>query len=265
MLCQAYKKRCPNKDCDFKYRAENSGKKVCPECETPREPCGRQAVSGYRFCQYHGGPNPKNNFYGLGGKFVTGKESQFPLTRLAAKYNEMQRNGRLLSNRASLDIVRGRIEKLAERIDMNEAPDRLTNIRELWLEYIKNRGGPEELICEKQLNDEFERAYHDYAAWKQMFEAIDIDRKLVESEVKVIKDIHAVLTVEDAYELTAQLLGAIISTTQGMEGVPDPVKLHFLKRIQYEFTRIVGDRLGAGAGGSIPEDSDTESGELDRE
>jgi hypothetical protein len=98
-----------------------------------------------------------------------------------------------------------------------------------------------------------------------MFEAIDIDRKLVESEVKIIKDIHAVLTVEDAYELTAQLLGAIISTTQGMENIPDPVKLHFLKRIQYEFTRIVGDRLGAGSGGSSPEDSGAESGELDRE
>ena len=265
MLCQAYKKRCPNKDCDFKYRAEHKGGRVCPKCGTNRDPCGRQAVPGYRFCPYHGGPNPKNNFYGLGGKFVTGEKSQFPLTRLAAKYNDMQRNGKLLSNRASLDVVRDRIRQLAERIDMNEAPDRLANIRELWIDYKKNKNTMDEIMCMKLLDEEFERAYHDYAAWKQMFEAIDIDRKLVESEVKIIKDIHAVLTVEDAYELTAQLLGAIISTTQGMENIPDSVKLHFLKRIQYEFTRIVGDRLGAGSGGSSPEDSGAESGELDRE
>jgi hypothetical protein len=175
----------------------------------------------------------------------------------------MQKDGRLLSNRASLEVVRKRIEQLAERIDLNQAPDRLANLLKLWNEYKINRGGMEEVVSRAEIDAEFERAYHDYAAWKQMFEAIDIDRKLVESEVKIIKEIHAVLTAEDAYELTAQLMASIISATNGMKDVPDSVKTHLLKRIQYEFTRIVGDRLGTGAGGSGGEVDNAEGGDLD--
>jgi hypothetical protein len=266
MQCQAYKAGCPNPDCDFKYHGHAKALMVCPKCGTNRAPCGNNAVPGYKFCKYHGGPNPKNDFYGLGGRIMTtGEQSSFPLTRLASKYVQMQKDGRILSNHASLEMVRKRIADLAERIDLNQAPDRLNNIHVLWEQYKRDRGSPAEFTSRTSLDEEFEKAYHDYASWKQMFEAIDLDRKLVESEVKVIKDIHAVLSVEDAYELTAQLLGAIISTTNGMKDVPDPIKLHFLQRIQYEFTRIVGDKFGEGAGGSGTEDSDTESGELDRE
>lgn len=193
----------------------------------------------------------------------TGANSGFPLTRLASKYIEMKQDGRLLSNRASLEVIRDRISQLAERIDLDKAPDRLENIRKLWEKYKLNKGSFDENIYMREVDEEFERAYHDYASWKQMFEAIDLDRKLVESEVKIIKDIRAVLTAEDAYELTAQLLAAIISTTNSMEGVDDYIKLNFLKRIQYEFTRVVGDRVNKGAGGSGREVDTAESGELD--
>jgi len=194
---------------------------------------------------------------------VTGVHAGFPLTKLAGKYYQMQKDGRLLSNRASIDVVSARIQQLLERIDMNEAPDRLKNIKDLWEDYKISKGGPKEILASDELDAEFERAYHDYASWKQMFEAIDVNRKLVESEVKIIKDIHAVLTVEDAYELTAQLQAAIIASVHGMEGVGDDIKLHFLKRIQYEFTTIVGDRFSQRAGRSGAEDSDAEGGELD--
>jgi len=236
---------------------------VCPKCGTERIQCRKNAIDGYKFCQNHGGPNPEHNFYGLGGQLMTtGKGSNFQLTRLAAKYNEMQKDGRLLSNRASMEVVRKRIHQLLERIDVNEAPDRLKNIKKLW-DDVKISEGAMRDANSNLLDEEFEKAYHDYASWKQMFEAIDLDKKLVESEVKIIKDIHAVLTVEDAYELTAQLLAAIIATTNGMIGVEDSVKLNFLKRIQYEFTRVVGDRLGTRPGGSSGEADNSEGGELD--
>lgn len=258
MQCEGYKTHCEK--CGHHYLGSHAGyAATCPECGTERARCGRKAVAGYRLCDKHGGPNPKHNFYGLGGRVISSGKSPgaFPLTKLAGKYLEMQKDGRLLSNRASIDVVRNRIRQLAERIDLNEAPDRLSNIKKLWEDYKQQRA------TEIELDAEFERAYHDYASWKQMFEAIDIDRKLVESEVKVIKEIHAVLTAEDAYELTAQLLASIISTTNSMEGVDDHVKLNFLKRIQYEFTRIVGDRLGARPGGGSGETGDAEGGELD--
>ncbi len=174
--------------------------------------------------------------------------SNFPLVRLSAKYKQMQKNGRLLSNRASIEVIRHRIEMLADRIDMNEAPDRLGRLAALWQQYQEARKSPAPLeragaiAIEAKLEAEFEAAATDYAAWKQIMEAIDLDRKLVESEVKIAKDIHAMLSAEDAYELAAKLLGAITSAVNSTAGIPEKARGVFLKRVQWEFAKIVGDK-----------------------
>jgi hypothetical protein len=90
----------------------------------------------------------------------------------------------------------------------------------------------EATLTKKEIDEQFEAAREDYMAWEQMFNALDLDRKMVDSEVKVAKEIQAILTAEDAYELVAKLLASVIQV------VNDPNQL---KRIQYEFTRIVGD------------------------
>ena len=166
---------------------------------------------------------------------TNGSGSQFPLTRLAAKYNAMMKDGRVLSNRQSLEIVRTRIQQLADRIDLNDAPDRMMNIAAMWKKYrdLMGRGAETEArLLALEIDDEFEKAYHDYAAWNQMFGALDLDRKMVESEVKVLKEIKAIITAEDAYELSAKLLAAVMRVED------DPKKL---KQVQYEFTRIIGE------------------------
>lgn len=174
---------------------------------------------------------------------MTGAGSNFQISRLASKYNELTRDGRFLSNRQSMEIIRIRIQQLLERIDLNEAPDRLKTLRKLWEEYCIADGSGDALTATKvkiQINDEFEAAYHDYAAWQQTFEALDLDRKMVESEVKIAKDLKAILTSEDAYELAAKLLAAIIEAANSLI-FDDALRGKFLKRIQYEFARLIGD------------------------
>jgi len=170
------------------------------------------------------GPAPMNG----------GQKSNFPLVRLAGKYKEMQEDGRLLSNRHSIQIVRYRIGELLERIDQNEAPDRLMKLMKLWKKFQKVRYTDElEMVkVQKELDAEFESAYHDYAAWKQMFDAVNLEKDLVESEVKIAKDLKSILTAEDAYEMIAKVFAII------MQIEDDPKKL---KRYQYELTRMVGD------------------------
>jgi len=141
----------------------------------------------------------------------------------------------ILSNRKSIEIVRMRVDELLERIDANQAPDRLENLSRLWKKFKKARyqgSDLDVLSLEKELEAEFEAAYHDYAAWQQMMEVLDLDRKLVESEVKIAKDLHAILTAEDAYELVAEIFAVILRIEE------DPLKL---KRYQFELTRLVGD------------------------
>lgn len=227
--CLALKKNCK---CGWKV---GRGKRVenCPECGADMH-CGHDAVVGYAYCSYHGAPAPNRNFYGS-GTLMTGSSSQFPLTRLAASYNRMKTDGRVLSNRQSIDIIRMRIQQLAERIDLNEAPDRMAKLYGLWGKYteMKEKGREAEAhLIEGEITEEFDKVYHDYSAWKQMFDALDMDRKMVESEVKVLTQIHAIMTVEDGYELSAKLLAAV------MKVVDNP---KMLKQVQYEFTRIIGE------------------------
>jgi len=166
---------------------------------------------------------------------TTGAGSSFPLIRLAAKYNEMKKDGRILSNRHSITIIDHRVQQLIERIDADDAPDRLNKLQKLWNEMrdLEMRGNEvEATLIKKAIDVQFEKAREDYLSWEQMFNALDVRRKMIDSEVKVAKDIQAILTAEDGYELIAKITGVIIQV------VNDPNQL---KRIQYEITRLIGD------------------------
>lgn len=165
---------------------------------------------------------------------MDGRNSNFPLIRLASKYKEMTTDGRLLSNRNSIEIVRYRIGELLERVDAKEAPDRLARLGKLWEKFKRVRyvDELEMLKVQKALDAEFEAAFHDYAIWTQMFEALDLEKNLVESEVRIVKDLKAIMTAEDGYKMLAKVFAII------MEVEDDPKKI---KQYQYEFTRMVGD------------------------
>lgn len=202
----------------------------CPDCGENRE-CGRPAVRGYSACQEHGGPNPYRGRYGRYQDLA-----KFPIVKLADRYRRMQEDARVLSNRASLEIIRSRIQQLAERIDLEDAPDRLQKIGDYWAEYMEAKlagKGADVVMLEKKISREMDKAREDYMIWAQMFEALDLDSKLVEREIKVVKEIRAFLTAEDAYDLVAKLLAVVTDV------VDDPKKLRV---IQYKFTKAIGER-----------------------
>lgn len=165
---------------------------------------------------------------------MSGENSNFPLVRLAATYKKMESDGRMLSNRRSIEIVRYRIGQLLERIDVEDAPDRLKRLGKLWEKFKRVRYTDElEMVkVQKALDEEFEAAFHDYAIWAQMFEALDLEKNLVESEVRIVKDLKAIMTAEDAYQMIAKIFATI------MEVEEDPKKI---KRYQFEFTKMIGE------------------------
>lgn len=157
------------------------------------------------------------------------------LMKIAEKYSKMMSNGRILSNRAAMEVLDDRVKQLADRIDVNDAPDRMGRLHNLWEEFKEADAldkGSERYLAIKKLDNEFEKAYHDYKAWEQLMQLFDLRRKLVDSEVKTIKEIKAILTAEDAHELVAKLLAVVIRVVQ------DTVKLRI---IQFEFSRIIGE------------------------
>ena len=229
--------------------------------------CNKEAVSGYTLCTNHGGPVPSRNFYGS-GNMENGSRSRFPIVRLAARYNKMMTNGQVMSNRASIDVIDRRITQLLERVDVEEAPERVAKLYELWKQFSEAQADGktmEEMSIKKKLDAEFEKIYHDYAGWKQIFEAMDLRGKQVEREVKVLKEIKAIMTAEDAYEMVSKLLAAVLRV------VGDEPKR--MKQVQYEFTRIIGESgsdviegHGEDAGGERETDGGEEGfGDVDQE
>lgn len=219
--CQGFRMVCVQ--CGFRNSAR--GMEVCENCGESLA-CTRPVAPFSDYCADHGGSRPPRGSYP--------EMRKFPIVRLAHKYNEMQTSGRLLSLQSSIAVVRARIEQLAERIDENNAPDRLTKIAKLWEDYLAETSSTEQLKIKYKLTRHINAAVTDFAAWEQLMLAVDLDRKLVESEVKVVKDIRAILTAEDAYELVAKLLAIILRVFPD-----DPKKL---MQVQYEFSKLIGDR-----------------------
>jgi hypothetical protein len=169
---------------------------------------------------------------------TTGAGSSFQITRLAAKYNEMRKDGKLLSNRHSVEIIDHRVMQLVERIDANDAPDRLNKLQKLWNEMREleaNKRDVEATLVKTQIDDQFAAAREDYLSWGQMFNVLDVRRKMIDSEVKIAKDMHAIMTAEDGMDLAKKLLACVLQV------VNEPNQL---KAIQFEFAKIIGDTPG---------------------
>ena len=254
-VCGQLTTNCRNKNCtSFFNRTERYLN--CPDCGTSRE-CQFVPEPGYDKCEHHGAPKPAAGFYGK-ENYKTGKQSSKRLMKVASKYVEMTTDAAIVTLRPAIEVIRSRIHQLLGRIDQNEAPDRFIRLYKLWEKYKKMEwGGYEKKMKAKaELDDEFEKAYHDYAAWEQIFSALDLERKLSESEMKILKDMKALITAQDAYELTAKLLGAVVRVLQNEQPL--------LKQIHYEFAQIIGDGLVDEPGDGSGEIIDIRASPMDR-
>lgn len=219
------------------YKKDRKEKYVCPYCGANTQ-CRHRRVKFYETCKFHGAPRVEKNYYGGGSEFKM-NQSQFPITRLASRYQKMKRDGRFLSNRESINLIRQRMVQLMDRIEENKDPDRVQTLFKLW-ERFKEADALDAFTLKKQIDAEFQKAYDDYKSWDQMERFLDLDRKMVESEVKIAKDLRAIMTAEDAYQLTAKIWASVIDAVRQAE-VTDKKKSEILKRIEYEIVNIIGD------------------------
>lgn len=173
---------------------------------------------------------------------MTGKTSRFPLTRLAAKYNEALEDPELVALREPLAITIARRNELLERIEENDTPERWELLLGFWQDFKENRGSPvHEATAFFKLDHAFQAVYHDYKSWEQVMDLLETERKLSESERKRLVEMKQMMSAEEAYKLLAQVKAAIIRVLQD-----DPDKL---KALQFELIRIAGDEPGGRSGG----------------
>lgn len=229
--------------CDRFFRRDERYRN-CPDCGESRQ-CRSYPNRGGIYCNEHGGTNYnlRHRGRGMGAPVKTGSQSRSMITKMASKYLEQTKSTPYMMNRKSIDLLDARVMDLLDRTDSESSPERMKRIIGLWQDFkaavpgLKNfvRADDKATKAFDALEAEMEAAYHDYAAWSQIFEALELRRKHTESEVKILKDMRALMTAEEGMELAAQLFAAIIKV---LRDVPHGQDYIFL--IKLEFERITG-------------------------
>ena len=129
----------------------------------------------------------------------------------------------------------------------------MRNIVKLWEEFKTSFPNLEKFIKShprtnrafENLENEMTKAFHDYESWKQIFDALDVERKLSVDEIKILKEMRAILTAEQGVELVAKVVAIVVEENQD-----DPVRL---KRITAKLGKLIGDRTAVSSEtGNLP-------------
>lgn len=238
----------------------------CIYCGAPRR-CGKKGMYGIPRCYIHGGGSYKRNTMIGGSKLKNGKHASIPLVRLTyeiterrkqemaklddltEKIQEIMGDPELLAHRRPIALIELRIRQLLERIDADDAADRLEQADAAFREFDRyyrppvDRTKTREKEAYYKLRAIMDQVNQDYQSWNQIFSAFDLSRKLRESEMKRLKEMNAMISLEDTYDLIGELTQAVI------EEVDDPRTLNAIK------ARFI-QRLGPGYRGKIRGESE---------
>jgi hypothetical protein len=204
-------------------------------------------------CSHHGGgfkdnkgikpisPTPANNSKSIVireasrmANEIVSKKYTFKSEELAKRFEEEFNDPELIALRRPMALTMARVSQLLERVDSGVSD-------QLWRDALKQFGklksaihGQDETEIQTELSKLdaiFERVMHDYESWSQIFEALELQQKLSESERKRLMEMKAYMSAEEAMKLVSALGAAIYKHVQ------DPL---VIRRILYEFTRLTG-------------------------
>lgn len=239
----------------------------CPDCGASRR-CRAWTIKGSKYCAVHGGKSflKYKKSSRKGRPIVSGSSSKSIVANLASKYVQMQKSGPLQSNRAVLDALDTRLFELLDRVEQNYSENRIKKIISAW-EALKKaipgmamwlKDNPNGRKAYQTLDAEVDKAYHDYESWKQIGEFFDLRRKVSVDEMKILKDMQALISAEDAYELAGKLLGAVL---QVLGDQPNGSQL--INLIHGEFETILGEPHIEKTGRREPEIIDIDTSRMD--
>lgn len=152
---------------------------------------------------------------------------------LTSKVQKAMKDPELLSQRATLALLQVRTMELINNIDTEEAQMRMTHLRRAWNHYksVRIPGESIEMAAYKKLDAIITGAISDFESWEQIFVAMELNRKVSESETKRLVVMNQVINAEDVMDLIFKLLDVVKDT------IRDPRQL---KEIQTGFVQLVG-------------------------
>lgn len=171
------------------------------------KPCQAYAMTNGR-CRMHGG----NALAGAASPtFKTGRYSKHLPARLMARYQEAQSDPALLALRDEVALIDTRLAELLGRVDTGESARRWQEAQEAFEELRKARIRNDAKQFAAAL-DELERTLtsgNDYGLWGEIANAVDLRKRLVESERKRLVEMQQMISSTQAMVLLTTVVDII--------------------------------------------------------
>jgi hypothetical protein len=171
--------------------------------------CRRAASPGHKVCVIHGSRSPSG---AASPHFKTGRHSRVLPVRLAARFEEAERDERLLELRDEIALTDARIADLLTRVDTGESGalwSALYAARGVMLAARRAGDVSRQAAALNQILNLIGRAHDDGAAWAEVFVLVEQRRRLVESERKRLHELQTCLTLEQASSMIAAISAVI--------------------------------------------------------
>jgi len=171
------------------------------------KPCMKAAMYGSPYCPYH----VKHTGVAVNA-YKDGRTSKYHgalPARLLAAYEASLDDGRLLQMREEIALLDSRIVDLIKRVDSGESGRLWVRLGEVQREFSTARKlGKVELMSEKlaELEALIAAGKRDAEAWREVQTALDLRRKLVESERRRINEQQQAVTAEQLAGFMSTLL-----------------------------------------------------------
>lgn len=209
---------------------------ICGAKKRDGTPCQKPPMNGATRCRLHGGATPK----GLASPhFKTGERSKYLPPAMLKAYQEMVNNPDLLSVREDVALIDTMIAAKLPLLESGESAQHWEQvakfIRQARIAYkTENYGTLEDALNELEAISDKRRLF--YATEQEVGNQLELRRKLVDTENKILYNKERALTVEQAMLLMSALLDSV------KRNVNDTTTLD---AIQSDFLRLSAPTYGA--------------------
>jgi hypothetical protein len=194
-------------------------------------------VAGRKVCYHHGGASPS----GLASPhFRTGRWSKALPARLRERYQEAVDDPDLLVLSHEIGAVDARLAELFAKLDSSESGDAWREANDLYLAAraaIRSGDANGLQAALDALGAVIRRGQGDYAAWDAIAEALDLRRRLVESERKRLVQLSQMITTEQAMVLMTAVVSLVkehVEDRQALAAISEGIR-----RLQVIDSRLV--------------------------
>mgnify|MGYP001793570199 FL=1 len=172
------------------------------------EQCKKYAIAGTKYCRSHtrGRPFQKGT---LNPAFKHGRFSTHLPTRMLETYEEAASDPELLELKSAIALTQSRIVDLIKRADTGESGYLWDKLAELKEQFLKAQAPDTQHLILNQMFDLIGTGQHDSHAWREVFDLVEKQRRLTDSEAKRLERMGQYITYEQGVVLITRLLAVI--------------------------------------------------------